>query len=91
MGPIEFFTTLSDSTVILFDKQSLVDETGTTTTVFLPRAAPGKEVLRPGEHPKFAGIRSDRFIDKLNFLSLMLALFCGTASLPHILIRYYTV
>jgi cation/acetate symporter len=27
----------------------------------------------------------------LNFLSLMLALFCGTASLPHILIRYYTV
>ena len=26
-----------------------------------------------------------------NFLSLMLALFCGTASLPHILIRYYTV
>src|SRR5690606_24987635 len=28
---------------------------------------------------------------KLNFLSLMLALFCGTASLPHILIRYYTV
>ncbi len=28
---------------------------------------------------------------KLNFLSLMLALFLGTASLPHILIRYYTV
>ncbi|MBN8624536.1 MAG: cation acetate symporter [Planctomycetes bacterium] len=27
----------------------------------------------------------------LNFLSLMLALFLGTASLPHILIRYYTV
>ena len=29
--------------------------------------------------------------DKLDFLSLMIALFCGTASLPHILIRYYTV
>ncbi|MCE9590996.1 MAG: cation acetate symporter [Planctomycetes bacterium] len=28
---------------------------------------------------------------KLDFISLMLALFCGTASLPHILIRYYTV
>lgn len=28
---------------------------------------------------------------RLDFLSLMLALFCGTASLPHILIRYYTV
>jgi cation/acetate symporter len=48
-------------------------------------------VLRPGEHPVFKGIRSDRPSDKLNFLSLMLALFCGTASLPHILIRYYTV
>lgn len=30
-------------------------------------------------------------MDKLNFASLMLALFLGTASLPHILIRYYTV
>jgi len=39
----------------------------------------------------FAGIRQDEFWPKLNFLSLMLALFCGTASLPHILIRYYTV
>jgi cation/acetate symporter len=29
--------------------------------------------------------------EKLDFISLMLALFCGTASLPHILIRYYTV
>src|SRR5207249_1724401 len=28
---------------------------------------------------------------KLDFISLMLALFAGTASLPHILIRYYTV
>lgn len=28
---------------------------------------------------------------KWNFVSLMLALFLGTASLPHILIRYYTV
>jgi len=29
--------------------------------------------------------------EKFNFISLMLALFCGTAALPHILIRYYTV
>ncbi|MFP6694814.1 MAG: cation acetate symporter, partial [Pirellulales bacterium] len=49
------------------------------------------QVLRPGEHPSFKGIRSDKLINKINFLSLMLALFCGTASLPHILIRYYTV
>ncbi len=29
--------------------------------------------------------------DKLDFISLMLALFLGTSALPHILIRYYTV
>ncbi len=28
---------------------------------------------------------------RVDFMSLMLALFCGTAALPHILIRYYTV
>jgi cation/acetate symporter len=31
------------------------------------------------------------FKEKLDFISLMLALFFGTAALPHILIRYYTV
>ena len=45
----------------------------------------------PGNSPTFAGVRSAKLFDKLDFLSLMLALFCGTASLPHILIRYYTV
>ncbi len=30
-------------------------------------------------------------LNRLNFISLMLALFLGTATLPHILIRYYTV
>ncbi len=62
-----------------------------TTKVYAQRVVSGQAVLRPGEHPIFKGIRSDKFSDKLNFLSLMLALFCGTASLPHILIRYYTV
>jgi cation/acetate symporter len=30
-------------------------------------------------------------LNRLNFISLMLALFLGTAALPHILIRYFTV
>ena len=47
--------------------------------------------MSPGNHPTFKGLRKDKFFGKLNFISLMLALFCGTASLPHILIRYYTV
>ncbi|MCA9165647.1 MAG: cation acetate symporter, partial [Planctomycetales bacterium] len=66
-------------------------ENGEAVTVYFQKPTPGSQVLRPGEHPSFKGIRSEKLLDKLNFLSLMLALFCGTASLPHILIRYYTV
>lgn len=91
LGPLEFFSTLQDSTVVLWRSQKLVEEDGSVTTVYFQKMTPGNEVLRPGEHPRFKGIRSEGFLPKLNFLSLMLALFCGTASLPHILIRYYTV
>ena len=94
LGPISFFSTLQKSEVVLWPKwpnQMTTDADGSVTTVYYQKPTPGSQVLRPGEHPRFKGIRSDGIIDKLNFLSLMLALFCGTASLPHILIRYYTV
>jgi cation/acetate symporter len=51
----------------------------------------GASLLTAGGSPTFAGLRSDSTVAKIDFLSLMLALFLGTASLPHILIRYYTV
>src|SRR5206468_5169230 len=51
----------------------------------------GNDLLLPGSSPTFKGVRSAKLVDKLDFISLMLALFAGTASLPHILIRYYTV
>ncbi len=91
VGPLEFFRVLQDSEIVLWKSQTIIEEDGTTTTVYYQKPTPGSQVLRPGEHPTFKGIRSDDPLDKLNFLSLMLALFCGTASLPHILIRYYTV
>lgn len=92
VGPIEFFSVLQESEVVLWAKVGTeVGEDGSKTTTYAPKPTPGGQVLRPGENPKFKGIRSDEPVDKLNFLSLMLALFCGTASLPHILIRYYTV
>ena len=43
--------------------------------------------MRPGLKFKVEGTP----LEKLDFVSLMLALFLGTAALPHILIRYYTV
>ncbi|MCH2113371.1 MAG: cation acetate symporter [Pirellulales bacterium] len=91
VGPLEFFSTLQDSEIVLWVSKTTASADGSQTTTYHPRPTPGSQVLRPGQHPKFRGIRGDAFGDKLNFLSLMLALFCGTASLPHILIRYYTV
>ena len=91
LGPLEFFRTLRESEVVLWTSDKVTADDGSVTTTYTPKPTPGNEVLRPGEHPKFKGIRGDNFLEKLNFLSLMLALFCGTASLPHILIRYYTV
>jgi cation/acetate symporter len=91
LSPWRYLQTLSDSEVVLWGKSELRDSTGQTVTVYYPKPTLGRQLTRPGEHPTFAGIRQSEFWPKLNFLSLMLALFCGTASLPHILIRYYTV
>jgi cation/acetate symporter len=91
LGPISYFNTLSESEVMLWGKASIQHADESSTTVYFQKPTEGSRVLRPGESPKFAGIRGGETKDRLNFLSLMLALFCGTASLPHILIRYYTV
>ena len=82
VGPLEFFRVFAGSEVSV--PRGKGDELRSEVVA-------GSKLLSPGQHPKFAGIRSDDWTQKLNFLSLMLALFCGTASLPHILIRYYTV
>ena len=89
-GPLGFLDVLRRSQVTLWESESIKDASG-TTKVYFPKVVPGSAVLRPGNHAAFKGIRSEKFQDKLNFLSLMLALFGGTAALPHILIRYYTV
>jgi cation/acetate symporter len=91
LGPIAYFTTISESEITLWGKETFEHSDGASTTVYYQKPTPGTKVLRPGEHPVFSGIRSGSIRDSVNFLSLMLALFCGTASLPHILIRYYTV
>lgn len=86
IGPLEFLATLRESIVVLWKSS----KEGNTTT-YSPVPTPGAEVLRPGKSPAFQGLQSNSAAAKWNFISLMLALFCGTASLPHILIRYYTV
>ena len=91
LGPAEFLSTIRESEIILWGSETIKEKDGSVITIYYPKPTSGKKVLSPGNHPKFAGIRGTDLKGKLNFLSLMLALFCGTASLPHILIRYYTV
>jgi cation/acetate symporter len=86
LGPLSFFSTLRDSEAVLWASEKIG-----ATTVYYPKLTSGVDVLLPGGSPTFKGIKSQKLSDKLDFFSLMLALFCGTASLPHILIRYYTV
>ena len=90
LGPIEYLSTLQQSEVVLWSKKESTSN-GEKTTTWTPTPTSGAKVLRPGNSPTFKGLQSDSLMSRLNFISLMLALFCGTASLPHILIRYYTV
>jgi cation/acetate symporter len=88
LGPLAYLSALEDSTVVTWEKSTRTDAEGTHET-FTPRERPAAELLRPGGY--FKGLAGNTLAGRLDFASLMLALFCGTASLPHILIRYYTV
>jgi len=90
LDPLSYIATLQQSEVVTWRSEKILDADG-ITTVFYPKIVKGNDLLIPGGSPQFAGIRLQKLNDKLDFLSLMLALFGGTASLPHILIRYYTV
>jgi cation/acetate symporter len=90
VGPVEYLRRFSTSIIYIEKPNPKFAEGGSEprTTVEL---RDGDELLRAGSSPTFKGVRSAKLFDKLDFISLMLALFAGTASLPHILIRYYTV
>jgi cation/acetate symporter len=83
VGPLEYVSTIQNSELTYFSKRPTGD--------YAVKDVTGADVLVPGASPTFKGVRSAKLTDKLDFVSLMIALFAGTASLPHILIRYYTV
>jgi len=87
LGPFAFLSAVKDSTIVLWGKKYIMAG-GTKYEVFYQKPTPGSRVLRPGLKFKVDNATGTQ---KFNFISLMLALFCGTAALPHILIRYYTV
>jgi cation/acetate symporter len=92
LGPLEYLATLQKAKVVTWSAdKKIINADGSELRGYSPKVVSGNELLLPGAYPLFKGVRSPKPLDKLNFISLMIALFCGTASLPHILIRYYTV
>ncbi len=91
LGPLSYLATFRGSSIESIGNETILEVDGSKTTVYYPKQVAGRDLLLPGSSPTFKGVRSPNLSDKLDFFSLMLALFCGTASLPHILIRYYTV
>jgi cation/acetate symporter len=88
LGPIEWLKRINDVRIVQW---TLTDPKSPTNTTYTPVEKEVRDYMVPGGSPTFKGIRSTKLTDRLDFVSLMLALFAGTASLPHILIRYYTV
>src|SRR6185436_18870919 len=91
LDPLSYLRAIEGSTIVMWSTEKTTQSDGSTKVSYVPKSVPGRELLVPGGSPTLKGVRSPKLRDKLDFLSLMIALFCGTASLPHILIRYYTV
>ena len=88
LGPFKFLSTLETSELVRFTKAEIREA---ATTVWYQEPTPGEDMIKPGLLYKVSTRAGATFWTKLNFVSLMLALFFGTSALPHILIRYYTV
>ncbi len=88
LGPFELLAVIGHpDTLIRIAKAVRFEDAGRQMTVYAPSFVSGAQIMKPGQRFKVEGTP----LQKLDFVSLMLALFLGTAALPHILIRYYTV
>lgn len=88
VGPFEFLSTIEKSEIVRFSEVKFTDE-GKKVSLYVQNPTSGKSFMLPGLKYKIG--KGSSVWSKLDFISLMLALFLGTAALPHILIRYYTV
>jgi len=97
IGPWKILSVLSDEDTRLKRPRntSFQSENGEQVTIHYQQAIEGSVFMRPGLmfplEPRPGESRSATILNRLNFISLLATLFLGTAALPHILIRYYTV
>lgn len=88
VGPFKFLSLIADkATTVQRWSEAKLEDGGDKVTLYYLVETPGNRIMRPGLNFKAGG----KFVENLDFVSLMLALFFGTAALPHILIRYYAV
>ncbi len=87
LGALEFLRTMYSSKVNIWPHATYISDKG-QMQVFYQRTVAAADMFKSGGMFRLdaGGWRA-----RLDFISLMLALVCGTAALPHILIRYYTV
>lgn len=88
IGPFKYIETIEESEVVRFIGTIFAFE-GDSVSLWYQEPTAGSEVMRPGL--KFKVDEGSTPLSKINFVSLMVALFFGTSALPHVLIRYYTV
>jgi cation/acetate symporter len=89
MGPLRLLSVFADpGTTVELPRSASIRHLDTDVKLYYHQRVPGNELMRPGGHFKVA---EGGPWARLDFISLMLALFFGTAALPHVLIRYYTV
>jgi cation/acetate symporter len=88
LGPLKYLRTLEDSEITRF-AQKTFKFGNDKVAVYYPNVTTGREIMQPGLYYKLK--KGATPWTRLDFISLMLALFLGTSALPHILIRYYTV
>ncbi len=97
VGPVGLLALLSDedTRVQLPSTADFQTGGGTQVSVYYENPVPGDQYMRPGMRFPVVAEEGEpeatTLLNRLNFVSLMLALFLGTSALPHILIRYYTV
>ena len=97
LGPWKILSIISDKNTILKRPRStsFQTESGEQVTIYYQQAIEGSVFMRPGLmfplEPKPGESPSVTILNRLNFISLLATLFLGTAALPHILIRYFTV
>lgn len=97
VGPIQLLSVVADRDTVVDvpERASFTTDVGERVTIYYEEPTSGSRFMRPGLMFPLEARTGEppltTLLNRLNFISLMLALFFGTSALPHILIRYYTV